>query len=104
MQQCCKCIRSLRYKLRMTGIHIDGPAYILRDNKSVLVNSSVPTSVLRKKSNSIAFHFVREGSTTNEWRIAYVNTHHNVAELLTKLIPNSKKGQNLIDMVLHYVF
>ena len=50
----------------MTGIHIDGPAYILGDNKSVLVNSSVPTSVLRKKSNSIAFHFVREGSTTNE--------------------------------------
>ena len=91
MQQCCKCIRSLRYKLRMTGIHTDSPAYILGDNKSVLVNSSVPTLVLRKKS-------------TNEWRVAYVNTHHNVAELLTELIPNGKKGQNLIDMVLHYVF
>ena len=88
----------------MTGIHIDDPAYILGDNKSVLVNSSVPTSVLRNKSNSIAFHFVREGSATNEWRVAYVNTHHKVADLLTKHMPNGKHGQILIDMVLHDVF
>ena len=30
-------------------------------------------SILRKKSNSIAFHFVREGSAKDEWRTAYVN-------------------------------
>ena len=85
-------------------IYIDGPAYILGDNKSVLINSSVPTSVLRKTSNSIAFHFVREGSTTHEWRVAYLNTQDNVADLLTKTMSNGKKRQSLIEMILHYVF
>ena len=32
----------------MMGIDIDGPTYIFGDNKSVLVNSSIPTSVLKK--------------------------------------------------------
>ena len=67
MKHCCEYIRGIRFKLRMMGICVDGPAYILGDNKSVLVNSSVPTSVLSKKSNSIAFHFVREGSAADEW-------------------------------------
>ena len=104
MKQCCEYIRGLRYKLRMMGIHIDGPAYILGDNKSVLVNSSVPTSVLKKKSNSIAFHFVREGSASDEWRVAYVNTHDNVADILTKPMTNGQKRRGLIEMILHYVF
>ena len=104
MKQCCEYIRGLRYKLRVMGIHIDGPAYILGDNKSVLVNSSVPTSVLKKKSNSIAFHFVREGSASDEWRVAYVNTHDKVADILTKPMTNGQKRRGLIEMILHYVF
>ena len=103
-KQYCEYIRGLRYKLRMMRIYIDGPAYILGDNKSVLINSSVPTSVLRKTSNSIAFHFVCEGSTTHEWRVAYLNTQDNVADLLTKTMSNGKKRQSFIEMIFHYVF
>ena len=58
MKECCEYIRGLRYKLCMMGIAINGPAYVFGDNKSVLVNSSKPTSVLKKKSNSIAYHLV----------------------------------------------
>ena len=65
MKECCEYIHGLRYKLRMMGIPIDGTAFILGDNKSVLTKSSMPTSVLRKKSNSIAFHLVREGSVAD---------------------------------------
>jgi len=104
MKQCCEYIRGLRYKLRMMGIGVDGPAYIYGDNKSVLVNSSIPTSVLKKKSNSIAFHFVREGCAANEWRVAYVNTHDNVADLLTKPLTNGAKRRTLIEMILHNVY
>ena len=74
------------------------------DNKSVLVNSSKPTSVLKKKSNSIAYHLVREGSAANEWRVAYVNTNDNIADLLTKPIYNGVKRRRLIEMILHNVF
>ena len=68
----------------MMGIPVEGPAFIFGDNKSVLANSSLPNSVLQKKSNSIAYHFVREGSAKDEWRTTYVPTTDNVADLLTK--------------------
>ena len=54
-------IQGLRFKLRMMGIPIAGPAIVLEDNQSALHNTSVPESTLKKKSNSIAYHFVREG-------------------------------------------
>ena len=88
----------------MMGIYIDGSAYVFGDKKSVLVNSSFPISVLRNKLSSIALNFVREGSATNEWRVSYVNTHDNAANLLTKPMSNGKKRQSLIEILLHYVF
>jgi hypothetical protein len=53
MKQCCEYLRGLRYKLRMMGIPCEGPAYILGDNQSVLANTTVPGSMLKKKSQSI---------------------------------------------------
>ena len=53
----------------MMGIPIYGlygPTYIHGDNQSVLVNSTIPTFVLKKKSSSIAYHFVREGVAADE--------------------------------------
>ena len=62
MKHCCEYIRGLRYKLRMMGIPVEGPAYIEGDKKSVLENTTIPDSTLNKKSQSIAYHFVREGA------------------------------------------
>ena len=104
MKQCCEYIRGLMYKLSAMGIHIDGPAYIFGDNKSVLVNSSKPTSVLKKKSCSIAYHYVRDGSAKDEWRVTYVNTNDNVADLLTKPLPNGEKRRKFVQMILHHVY
>ena len=67
MKQCCEFVRGLRYKLRMMGIPVSEPAFIRGDNKSVLSNTSIPSSVLSKKSNSIAYHAVREGVAKGEW-------------------------------------
>jgi hypothetical protein len=103
MKSCCEYIRGLRYKLRMMGIPCDFPAYILGDNKSVLVNSSMPFSTLKKKSCSIAYHFVREGVASNEWRCAYVNTHENPADILTKPIAGGEKRIKLTGMMLYHI-
>ena len=84
MKQCCEYIRGLRYKLRMMGIPIEGPMCIYGDNKSVLANTTIPDSTLKKKSQSIAYHFVHEGVARDEWGTSYVNTHDNEADLLTK--------------------
>lgn len=48
------------------GIPCDDPTYIYGDNQSVLKNSSMPDSMLKKKSNSIAYNFVREGVAMKE--------------------------------------
>ena len=44
---------ALRYKLRMFGVLIDGPANVFSDNRGVVKNASVPESMLMKKHNSI---------------------------------------------------
>ena len=68
MKLCCEYLRGLCYKLRMMGIPCEDPCYIYGDNQSVLVNTTIPDSTLKKKSQqSIAYHFVREGSAKDEW-------------------------------------
>jgi len=104
MKQCCEYIRGLRYKLRMMGIPCEGPAYIYGDNQSVLANTTIPDSTLKKKSQSIAYHFVREGAARDEWRTSYVNTHDNEADLLTKQLPSGEKRKGFVRRLLHHIF
>jgi hypothetical protein len=91
MKHCCEYIGGLRYKLRMMGIPCTAPSFIQGDNQSVLYNTTLPDSTLKKKSQSIAYHFVREGAARDEWRTSYVNTHDNDADLLTKPLPAGEK-------------
>ena len=67
MKQCCEYVRGLRYKLRMMGIPCEDPTFIYGDNQSVLANTTIPDSTLKKKSQSIAYYFVREGTARDEW-------------------------------------
>ena len=104
MKQCCEYLRGLRYKLRMMGIPVNGPAYVEGDNQSVLANTTIPDSALKKKSQSIAYHFVREGVARDKWRTAYVNTHLNKADLLTKPLPNGTKRKQFVMNLSHHIF
>jgi hypothetical protein len=104
MKQCCEYLRGLRYKLRMMGIPCEGPAYLLGDNQSVLANTTVPDSTLKKKNQSIAYHFIREGAARDEWRTSYVNTHQNEADLLTKLLPSGEKRKGFVRRLLHHIY
>ena len=91
MKQCCEYVCGLRYKLRMMGISCDDPMFICGDNQLVLANTTIPDSTLKKKSQSIAYHFVREGAAQDEWRTTYINTHENEADLLTKQLSGEKR-------------
>ena len=104
MKQCCKYLHGLCYKLQVMGVPCNGPAYIFGDNQSVLANTTIPDCTLKKKSQSIAYHFVREGVARNEWRTTYVNTHENEADLLTKVFPSGEKWKGFVRRVLHHVF
>ena len=103
MKHATEYVRGLRYKLRSMGVPVDECVYIYGDNKSVLVNSGTPQSQLKKKSNSVAFHHVREGSTLDEWRTTYINTHENITDLLTKNLPSGPKRTKFCKMLLHFL-
>ena len=59
----------------MMGIPVDEPTFVYGDIQSVLANNTMPGSTLKKKTQSIAFHHIREGTARDEWQTAYVNTH-----------------------------
>jgi len=104
MKQLCEYLRGLRYKLRMMGIPVEGPVYIFGDNQSVLANTTNPDSTLKKKSQSIAYHLVRDGVARREWMTSYVNTHDNEDDLLTKLLPFGEKRRSFVQNWLHHIY
>ena len=103
MKQACEYVRGLRYKLRSMGIPVDEPAFIFGDNQSVLHNTTKTGAVLKKKSSAIAFHYVREGVSRDEWRTEHISTHKNIADLLTKPLADRDKRWTFIATMLAYV-
>ena len=96
--------RGLRYKLRMMGIPIDGPTYTYGDNMSVLHNTQKPESMLKKKSNSIAYHLVREAVAMGEMLTGYINTDDNVSDILTKALPRGERRERLVRKVMWDIY
>ena len=86
------------------GIPVEGPMCIYRENQSVLANTTIPDSTVKKKFQSIAYHFVREGVARAEWRTSYINTHDNEADLLTKQLPHGEKRKGFVSNLLHHIF
>ena len=103
MKQCCEYLKGLKYKLQMMGIPCDEPVYIEVDNQSVLANTTIPGSALKKNSQSIAYHMIREGAARDEWRTSYVNTHDNEADLLTKQLPSGDKRNKFVMNLIHHI-
>ena len=80
-------IISLRYKLRMFGIEVTGPANVFCDNEAVYKNVAFADSTLKKKHNSICFHRVRECVAAGIMIVHKVGTHFNLSDILTKSLP-----------------
>ena len=88
---CKELIVALRYKLRMFGIPIDGPANVFCDNRGVVRNASIPESTLMKKHNAINYHAVREAAAAGILRVGKEDGETNVADLLTKVLSGEKR-------------
>ena len=54
----------IRYKLQMMGTALEPCSAILCDNQAVILNMQLPSSTLKKKHNSVAFHKSREAFGT----------------------------------------
>jgi hypothetical protein len=83
-------ILEVRYMLWSLGVALDGPELILGDNIPVVLNTTVPSSVLKKKHNAIAYLRVRESITARIMRFAYIKSEENVSDVLTKSLSNER--------------
>jgi hypothetical protein len=93
--------RGLRYKLIMMGVALSGPTFVYGDNMSVVHNTQRSEYVLKKKSNSICYHAVRESSAMGDSIIGHVPSVDNPDDIFTKVVPGGKKRNHLIRLLLH---
>jgi hypothetical protein len=91
----------LHYKLRMIGVTLSGPTFVYGDNMSVVHNTQRPESVLKKKSNSLCYHMVRESAVMGESIIGHVPSVDNPADICTKVVAGGQKRNHLICLLLH---
>ena len=80
-------IMEIRYKLNRLGFPIDGPA-TLSDNMLLVLNTTVSSSMLKKKLNAIVYHYVREACATGIIPFSHIGSTMNVVDILTKPLPN----------------
>ena len=84
---------ALRYKLRMFGVPIEGPANVFCDNKNgVVKNKTIPQSMLAKKHNAINYHAVREAVAARIIRVGGEDGMRNLAaDLFTKVLTADRR-------------
>ena len=92
-------VEALRYKLRCFGVPMDGPCDIFCDNRSVVTNSSVPTSVLNKRHNAICYHRVREAQAAGVIRVEWIEGKFNVADLFTKTTVSNEAKRTFVQCI-----
>ena len=92
-------IEALRYKLRMFGVPINGSTSVFCDNKSVVTNSSVPSSVLSKKHNSICYHRVREAQAAGTLQVGWIEGEYNKSDLMTKTTLSTSRRHALTSSI-----
>ena len=83
-KQAVEFILEYRYMLRMMGVNIEKSALMLGDNKSVIVNTTMPSSVLKKKHCAVNYHRVREMCACQVLKFAFIESTGNYADILTK--------------------
>ena len=90
----------LRCKLRMMGVPLTGPSHFCGDDTSVVHNTQRPESMLKKKSNSICHHAVREAVSMGECVTGHVRSEANPADICAKVAPGGAKRDTLLSVVL----
>ena len=93
-------LHGLWYKIRMMGVPISGPSLIYGDNMLVIHNTQQPESTLKKKSNQICYHAVRESVAMGESLTGHIPTAENPADLATKVIAGGQKRDHLVSKLL----
>ena len=76
-----------RHKLRMLGVKLEDKSWMLGDNMSVILNTTLPSSSLKKKHLSCNYHRVREAIAGGFIVFGHIISKENLADVCTKPLP-----------------
>ena len=74
----------------MLGIPINGSASVFCDNMSVVMNTTLPESTLKKKHNTIVYHRVYKAVAAGIICITKMPPERNLADMLTEPLPGPR--------------
>jgi Reverse transcriptase (RNA-dependent DNA polymerase) len=77
-------IIDLRNTLRYLGVPVVGKSYLFGDNNSVIMNSTIPHSSLKKRHNALSYHRVREAVSAKIIGFYKIKGDENPADILSK--------------------
>src|SRR5688572_14856877 len=77
-------IIALRYCLYMLGVNLEPTSVLVGDNMTVVLNTTIPSSALKKKHQACNYHKVRESIAAGFIRYGHIKSEENMADLLTK--------------------
>ena len=63
---------------------MDGPALMLGDNNAVVLNTTLPSSQLKKKHQAISYHRVREAIAAKIVEFRHIPSWSNYADVMAK--------------------
>ena len=79
----------MRYKIRMLGVPLEDTSVMVGDNMSVVVNTTLPSSSLKKKHLACAYHRVKEAIAAGFISFGHIPTQLNLADICTKPLPSA---------------
>ena len=80
---------SMRYFLFMLGINVEPSSFLVGDNMAVVLNTTIPSSALKRKHQACNYHKIRESIAAGFIRYGHIRSNENVADLLTKPLVRS---------------
>ena len=80
-------IISMRYFLCMLGVNLEPCSVLVGDNMAAVLNTTIPSSALKKKHQACNYHKVRESIAAGFIKYGHIRSEENVADLLIKPLP-----------------
>ena len=77
-------IMDLRNTLRYLGVSIMTKTYMFGNNRSVVMSSTIPQSILNKRHNMLSYHRVREAITAKILEFHWCSSDQKRSDILSK--------------------
>ena len=77
-------IISMRYCLRMLGVKLEDSSLMIGDNMAVILNTTIPSSAIKKKHQACNYHKIRESIAAGFINYGHISSSENLADIATK--------------------